>query len=233
MPLSPANPVVVQLGWKIILDGFRLTFTTLTDDLVQLTIDLERAFPNPYRMLDVVVQFWTSLTGRLLGVPFAGIEAQILKLIGLTGYGNRVLTLNSAVRMFSSAFREIMLNVTGTSENGIVTVLLMNTARWVWALRTRYKLLRLIIRAPSFEEFFQQWVVRRLTSKARFYGVALLVVAFFSVVAWVGLLASLLGIVLMVLTGAIPKYLLAQDSKRVWRRRGGMARQNRRAGPDT
>lgn len=233
MPLSPADPIVIQLGWKIILDGFRLSFQTLVDDLIQLTFDLESAFPNPFRMVDVVVEFYTGLTGRLLAVPFAGIEAQILKLIKLTGYGSRVMTLNSAVKMFSASFREIMLNVTGTSENGLVTVLLMNTARWIWNLRTRYKLLRLIIRAPSFEVFYQQWVVVRLTRKAKFYGVALMVVAFFAIVAWIGILASLVGIVLMVLTGAIPKYLLPQDSSRQWRRRGGMARVNRRTGPDT
>jgi hypothetical protein len=62
--------------------------------------------------------------------------------------------------------------------------------------------------------------------------VALIFVAFFSIVAWVGLLASLLGIVLLVLTGSIPKFLLAQDSSRVWRKRGGMARLNSRRGPD-
>jgi hypothetical protein len=232
MPLSPADPIVVQLGWKIILDGFVLSFGRLGDDFLKLTIDLERAFPNPYRMVDVLVQFYSGLTGRLLGVPFAGIEAQILKLISWTGYGSRVLTLNSAVRMQAACFREIMLNITGTSENGLVTALLMSVARWVWALRTRYKLLRLLIRASSFEQFFQDWVVRRLTSKAKFYGVALLVVVFFSIIAWIGTVASLLGIVLMVLTGALPKFLLPQDSSRAWRRRGGMARVNRRVGPD-
>jgi hypothetical protein len=134
--------------------------------------------------------------------------------------------------MLSSGFREIMLNVTGTSENGIVTALLASVARWVWTMRTRYKLVRLLITSPTFEKFWDDWVVRRLTGKARFYGVALIFVAFFSVVAWIGLLASLLGIVLLVLTGSIPKFLLAQDSSRVWRKRGGMARLNSRRGPD-
>jgi hypothetical protein len=232
MPFLPSDPLIISLGWKIILDGFVLSFKTFTDDVLGLVDELEKAFPNPVAMADVLVQFYSGLVGRLLGVPFAGIEAQILRLIKLTGYGNRVMTLNSAVRMFAASFREIMLNVTGTSENGLVTSLLMASARFIWQLRSRFKLLRLIIRAPSFEVFFEEWVVRRLTRKARFYGVALVVVGFFAMVAWVGILASLLGIVLMVLTGSIPRFLLAQDSTRFWRRRGGMARMNARRGPD-
>lgn len=233
MPLLPTNPIVQEIGWKIIRDGLVLTFKDLGEDVLKLLDDLERAFPSPIAMLDVLIQFWTSLVGRFLGTPFAGIEAQMLKLVKLVGLGNRVLTLNSAVRMQSKAFREIMLNVTGTSDNSLLTALLLASARWIWGLRTRYKLIRLLIRAPSFEVFFNEWIIARLSRKARFYGVVLIVVAAFAIVAWIGILASLMGLVIMVLSSSIQNFLLAQDSTRVWRRRGGMSRANRRRGPDT
>lgn len=232
MPYFIFDPVIQHLGWKIILDGLTLSFKDLGDDLFTLLQELERAFPNPIRMLDVLVEFQTGLVGRLLGTPFVGIESQMLQLVKMTGYGNRVLTLNSAIRMNAGALREIMLNFTGTSSNSLQSAILQATARWIWLMRSRYKLLRLLIRATSFEQFFHEWVVVRLTRKAKFYAVGLMVVAFFSIIAWTGILASLLGLVIMLLSGALSKYLLAQDSARVWRRRGGMARANRRRGPD-
>lgn len=233
MPLLVDDPIVQSLGWKVIRDGFKLTFADLQNDVLTLLSDLERAFPNPVGMLDVLIEFQTSLVGRLLGTPFAGIEAQMLKLVKLVGLGNRVLTLNSAIRLSAGSLREIMLNFTGTSSNSLQTALLQATGRWIWTMRSRYKLLQLLIRAPTFEVFFHEWVVVRLSRKARFYAVGLIVVAFFSIVAWVGILASLLGLVVMILSGSLSKFLLAQDSARVWRRRGGMARANRRRGPDT
>jgi hypothetical protein len=232
MPLDPASPIIQQIGWKIIIDGFRLQFNDLANDSLQLLDDIADAFPNPLLMLDVLVEFWSGLVGRLLGTPFAGIEAQMLKLVKLTGLGSRLLTLNSAIRLQSASLREIMLNFTGTSSNSLQSALLQATALWVWRLRERFKLLQLLIRVKTFEEFYKNWIVVRLSRKALFYSVGLIVVAFFSVMAWIGILASLIGIVVMVLSGNLTKFLLPQDSRRVWRERGGMGRVNLRVGAD-
>lgn len=201
------------------------------DDLFQLFSDLWGAFPNLFSMLDLLVQFATGLLGRLVTVPFAGIEGYLLDILRYYKLQHRVMTTEQFVKAVVRAQSEVVTNLTGTSSNGVVTAMLQGMATWAWSLFKRFQFLQKLTRITSYEQLAKLFV-GKFTSRARFYGFILFVVAVFASIAWTGAIAILLGTALAMVTGEFQKYLLPQDSKRVWRSRGAVHRQNKRRGPD-
>lgn len=232
MPLPIDIPTAALEGIKkLIQRGFEQTLEVLLDDLFKLFADLWDAFPNVFTMLDLMVQFSTGLIGRLITIPFAGVEGYLLDLMRFYKVHNRVMTAEQFVKAVVRAQSEVVTNLTGTSSNSIQTAVLQGLATWSWALWKRFKFIQKLTRITSYEDFLKLYL-SKVTSRFRFYGVVVFFVAVFASIAWTGAIAILIGCSLAIVTGEFQKFLLPQNSKRVWRKTGAVHRQNRRRGPD-
>jgi len=232
VPLPTDIPTAALEGViKLIERGFQQALDVLIEDFFELLKQLWDAFPNVFTMLDLMAQFSTGLLGRLITVPFAGVEGYLLDLMRLYKVNNRVMTAEAFVKAVVRAQSEVVTNLTGTSSNSIQSAVLQGLARWTWALWKRFEFIQALTRIRSYEDLLRIYT-SKVTSRARFYGVVLFVVAIFASIAWTGAIAILIGCSLSIVTGDFQKFLLPQDSKRVWRRTGAVHRQNRRRGPD-
>lgn len=233
MPLPVNIPELALEGIKKIIGrGFEQAADTVLEDFSGLLRDLWDAFPNPWAMFDLLYQFATGLLGRLITVPFAGIEGMLLDLAKVYGISNRLMTVESCIKSVSRALSEVVTNMTGTSSSSIESALVQGFARWAWALWKRWGFIQKLTNITSYEDFVKIFL-QRLRNRGRFLGVAVFVVAIFSSIAWTGALAILMGLSLAMVTGEFQKLLLPQDSKREWRSGGAVRRVNARRGPDT
>jgi len=232
MPIPTNVPeIAIELVKKIVARGFEQAAQTIMEDFGQLFLDLWHAFPNPVRMLDILYTFSTGLIGRLVTVPFAGIEGLLIDLARYYKIHNRVMTVEGSIKAVSRALGEVVTNLTGTSSSSLESTLVQGFARWGWALWKRFTFIQKLTRITSYADFVKIFV-DKFKSRGRFLGVAFFFIALFASIAWTGALAILMGLALAMVTGEFQKLILPQDSKREWRKKGGMARSNKRKGPD-
>jgi len=232
MPIPTNVPeIAIELVKKIVARGFEQAAQTIMEDFGMLFRDLWDAFPNVVRMLDILYIFSTGLLGRLITVPFAGIEGLLLDLAKFYKIQHRVMTVEGSIKAVSRALGEVVTNLTGTSSSSLESALATGFARWGWALWKRFGFIQKLTRITSYEDFLKIFI-DKFKARGRFLGVAFFFIAVFASIAWTGALAILMGLALAMVTGEFQKLILPQDSKREWRKRGGMARQNKRKGPD-
>lgn len=232
MPLPIDIPTAaLSLVKKIIGRGLEQAAETVFDDFGLLLRDLWDAFPNVFTMFDLLYQFGTGLTGRLITIPFAGIEGMLIDLARFYKIHNRLMTVEQCIKAFTRALAEVVTNLTGTSSSSITSTLLQGLARWAWALWKRWTFIQKLTRITSYEQLAQIFL-DKFKARSRFLGIVLFIIAVFASVAWTGALALLMGLSLAMVTGEFQKLLLPQDSKRGWRKGGAVVRQNARRGYD-
>lgn len=234
MPLPTDIPQAAIEGVKAIISrGIDQAAAVLLEDFVQLARDLWAAFPNLVAMLDLVMRFGTGLAGRIITIPFAGIEGLLLDLLRTMKLNNRVMTTESFVKSSIRALGSVVTTLTMTGESGIVESMLAALGRATWRVWKHLKFIQALTRIRSEAELVQYFIRSRITNNLRFYGVILFVVGVFAAVAWTGALAMLMAMSLSFIDGSFRDHLLAQDSKREWRSGGAVVRKNKRRGPDT
>ena len=232
MPIPVNIPDLALAGLKkIIARGFEQAAVNVFDDFGDLLHNLWEDFPNVFSMLDRLFQFSTGLIGRLITIPFAGIEGLLIDLARFYGIANRLMTVEQAIRSVTVALGEVVTNLTGTSSSSIESALIQGFARWGWALWKRWTFIQSLTNIKSYEDFVRIFI-DKFRNRGRFLGVALFVVALFSSIAWTGALAVLMGLALAMVTGEFQKLLLPQDSTRKWRKKGAVHRVNSRRGHD-
>lgn len=190
-----------------------------------------KGFPNPVKMLDVALRFFTSFAGRIIAIPFGGVAETVIARLRIYGYHRRLIRLDDAIRMFARGPEEFMQLMTMTDESGLVEVLVVAVGRRVWRFIKDWKLALQIIGIKD-EIDLLNLLRSKLFRRAQFIGiVAVVALALMTVVTLsVYVTFSMLGVVFF--QGFEEEYLLPQDSKRTWRKKGGMARRNRQRGPD-
>jgi len=232
MPIPTNVPeLAIELVKKIVARGFQQAGETVMEDFGLLFRDLWDAFPNILRMLDILYSFSTGLIGRLVTVPFAGIEGLLIDLARFYKINNRVMTVEQSIKAVSRALGEVVTNLTGTSSSSLESTIVQGFARWGWALWKRFGFIQKLTRITSYADFVKIFV-DKFKARGRFLGVAFFFIALFSSIAWTGALAILMGLALAMVTGEFQKLLLPQDSKREWNKKRAMRRVNRRRGPD-
>lgn len=230
--IDPGGLILAAIK-KVIERGIEQATFTFIEDFDSLVKELWDAFPlHPFRMIDAMLRFGTSVAGRILTIPFAGIEGLLLDLLRIAKLHNRVMTTTQAVQLVVRSLGEVVTNLTGTSQSGLLETVLRSAARWVWRVWRHIAFLRAATRWTD-EASIIRYFTTKLAKGAKFYGVVLFAIAIFSVIAWTGAIAVLIGLALSVASGTFQDHILAQDSKRVWKKaKGRVARENARRGPD-
>lgn len=232
MPLlTDGPPLAIAFIRELVIRGIGEQANLLWTDFNQLVSDLWRHFPNPFLMLNDVTLFSTSIMGRVLTIPFAGVTSILLDILRATGNKNRVMTTEGAVRAIVGSFAEIVTNVTFTSKSGLLETVLTAGARFVWSLWGRFKFLKAVAKWRTEADVIK-YFLDKFAKKKTLYGVVAFVIAFFSIVAWIGAMATLVGLGISMVTGEFAKQCLAQDSKRFWNTRKRVRRFNARRGVD-
>lgn len=190
-----------------------------------------RAFPNLLAMADVVARWATSLLGRAVAAPIRGVAELLVARLTDRRLHNRVLRLDDAARMVSRGFEEAIQFVTMTDETGLLGLVSGMLARRIFRLVKRFKLVAGLIAAKTEEEFVAL-ILQSLKTRAYLF-------------VWLALIIAVVGVVIVAsvwicytcwcvvfIKSLESEYLLPQDSRRVWRKKGGLSRSNARRGPD-
>jgi hypothetical protein len=220
--IPPAQAIIFGLGAELV---------SCVEDIVSLIKELWTLFPNVWAMADAIARVSTSLLGRILAVPFRGYAELYANAVEEL-YGSRLMRPSDAVRLAFRAPTEVLQAVTATDETGLFALLLTGLARSTWRLFKRSKLLILLLRVKS-EEDFVRLVLGQLKRKA-------------NLIRWVVIFAGIVAVstlfclqtltwgftILLLNPQVIEEYLLPQNSKRIWSRKGRQMRVNARRGPD-
>jgi len=232
MPLTDsALRALWREGIRVVWRGVESELETLWTDTKTAVVKLVLAFPNVKEMADIITRWATSLLGRLITAPITGLEATIVMYLTRASLHNRLIRVDDAVRLMFEGPRSFIRFITLTEEAGIISYLAQRFGIWLYHTVKSVKLLSRLIRAASAEEFAATLVSSWLSKGVKFIWVAVFVAIFVALAAecaW--LLALLFGFGF--LSGKAQLLILPQDSKRVWRKRGGVARRNTRKGKD-
>lgn len=214
-----------------LIRGLEAELAGLFSDTWKAIKEFISAFPNVLKMADVVARWATSLLGRALAAPIRGVAEMMIARLKDGRLHNRVLRLDDAVRMVSRGFEEALQFVTMTDETGLLGLICGILARRVFRFVKRVKLIAGLIAAKTEEEFVAI-VIQSLKTRAYLFVWLALIVAAVGVVIVASVWVCFTCWCLVFIKSLESEYLLPQDSKRVWRKRGGLSRSNARRGPD-
>lgn len=221
-------------------DKFQVVTQGLVDATASLLIDgistfakAIGAFPNVWEMADIFTRFATGLPGRILSIPFAGF-GNLFASVVRTYYGSRLMRPEDAARLIFKIPEIMVQSVTMTGENSLFEYLVQGFATWIYRTFKQWKMIYQLYSGYS-EGQFVEGVVRVITGKLRHFRFLLVLAVIVFILCAECLLAAYVfsfGLGWVLWTGDFEKFLLPQDSKRIWKRGGRVARQNVRAGPD-
>lgn len=217
----------------ILVNGVFEELDELVVDFVD-TIDASfAAFPNIFRVVDLWVQYFTGLVGRVLTIPLSGSERQAAELIKSSRWRTRATSAEGAIRIAFEAPKKFITFITLTDDNGLLTVIAGWLARWIYRAFKRVNfILKLIGAAQISEAEIAKVILEKWLKKATFYKTTAIIIGGFYVLAYAATRISAMGIAFAVLDGTAEKWFWSQDSKRFWSRKSGSFRRNKRAGPD-
>jgi len=231
MPAGETVGQVVASAIEAVLLGIDAELKTLFEDSLEAWREFWHAFPNVSKMADIALRWITSLTGRLVTVPYSGLAELFIARLKPLGYNSRLVRLDDAVRLIVTGPKVLLRYATLTDETGIVGLLAAWLARFIYVWTKRIKWLAFLIGEPTVELFIAK-VVKSLKFKVRFFFWAAVILGALVLLSAICVLGGLVLFPFGFLNGDAQKLLLPQDSKRTWRKRGGNARVNRRRGPD-
>lgn len=231
----PIEKSFTARDWIALLSPFLLGLESVLretlKDALGTVIEIAKAFPNPFRMLDAAVRFGTSLIGRALVIPFRGLEEAFQAQLKRWSVHNRLVRVDDATKLYFRSWEEFIQAVTMTDETGIVGLVVGSLARRFYRFFKTSKLLWVLVRAWREEQFVEA-VMSAFQSRLWRLWYLLIVGVILLAGAAVGAMLFFLGVGIQVLNGHFAQAILPQDSKRAWRSKGGVARRNARRGPD-
>lgn len=211
-----------------LLDDFFSVIERLFDRVGQWLSDLWDAFPNPLRMADVSVEFFTGVVGLVLGVVTTPLWRNMRRNATKVCRG-KLARPEEVLRWMEEALIDAVQQISMTSEQGLTAWLVQRISVWLWHLFKRFKKILAIIRIRELAD-----VVKIVKSAFKYRITVLSVIGMMAVV--ILLIATALNISAAVgffYVEKLPAYCLSQDSRRVRRtRRNVQFRVNERAGPD-
>lgn len=229
---KPAFPPVFSAAQAVFVG-----LISVIGELVAGTIDLPfaviRAFPNPVAMADVVTQWMTRTVGVALAAPLRGYGELFAQAID-KAYGSRLMKPADAMRMIFRIPEESLQAVTFTDESSLLEYLIQAFAMWAYRLFKKIKLLRGLIHGYNEGQFIQA-CIKAFQGKLKHWRFLFFIAIIVGILAFEIILSAYVftfGIGWLVWKGDFEKFLLPQDSKRVWSRKGRVVRRNTRVGPD-
>lgn len=231
MPTSgpPPVPPLFKLSQAVFRGGIDVLMGVF-DDGIDCIVETAKAIPNIVLMTDILLRYFTSITGRILAIPFRGYGVLYQEAI-LAYYGSRLMRADEAMKLFWRIPEEMVQAVTATDETGLIEYALQALSLWLWR---KFKLVRSLMKLMrvTTPEQFVEWIWAKWKGRARLIFYILLFVLI--MLCWVAAFSAVLpwGLSLVIWKGDFEDYLLPQDSKRVWKKKGHQARENARRGPD-
>lgn len=200
------------------------------DRAIKCAEDVWKAFPHPFKMLDLVVAFVTGIPGILIAFHFLRAKRNIIEILQLRKLDNKLIRVDDAVDGFINSQIMTLKQVTFTSENGLFEYLLQRFGTWLWRLKKKIWLFSKLIKAKSEAELIAV-LINSYKGKFKFFK---LFYACMGVAAFViGLSITICLMSFSLNFGEFYAYILAQDSKRVrGLRKNTQYRVNEKKGPD-
>lgn len=218
--------------WTIVSNGVLEQSEVLWERSSRYVSDLWKAFPNPYKMVDLTVAYASGLIGLVVTLPIAGFQRHIRTSLEAVKLHNKLIRVDDAFDLFFNAWKNMANTITLTGESSILTMLATWFGRFLWKLRGKVKLIALVIRSKTETELIHNLVLA-LERKAVFFRTVAIALA---VVYVTFMLAVLWWLVSLTFYCAFSpeafSKVLRQDSKRVYRKKRVQHRVNARPGPD-
>lgn len=221
----------VKILIESLINGAFRQWDVLVGDSLKAWGEFWNAIPNPFRMLDALLRFFSSFIGRAVAIPASGIAETVITRLQTVKMHNRVIRVDDSLRMFAKGTEEFLQAITTTDESGLVETLLTAVSVRLWRLWKDIKLVRMIVGAEDEIDFVEK-VIASYRKKAVLYGIVGLVVGVLGFILIFSLYVSMACWCFVFIKGEEGKFILPQDSKKTWRKKGGMSRSNRRKGPD-
>lgn len=234
MPFT--NPVLIeQLRglWTIISQGVEESLDTFQDRSAQFWNEFWTAFPRPVAMLDAVVRYTSSIAGILVVLPIAAFQRSFREYLNRGKVGARLIRVDDAFDLMFESLKFTAQTVTFTGESGLQGAIAGMFGRLLWRLRSKVKLLRLIISATSEADLIHK-IVLSYERKFIFYRTVTIVFAVIFITFAFAVWWFIVGLAGYLFFSADPfKDILPQDSKRAYVSGRMQHRQNKRRGSDT
>lgn len=202
--------------WYVRTDEVGVRMLTLVSPVTQrakfFILEVGKAFPNVFKMLDLAVNFFTGFPGLILTTYLIAQKQAFLRELKAQKLDARLIRLDDAVDGFFNTFILGVKQVSFTSETGLIVYLLGRFGMGVYRFFKRWRLLAKLLKAKDEIEFVNTILTaykRRLT----LIGVVAIPIALTAWLIAVGF--AMLCLVFSVNFGEIYAYLLPQDSKRV------------------
>lgn len=227
---SPFLPLIAPL-WFHIRVATRVAGQRIVGRLEDGLTDLWKAFPHPFKMLDVVIGFATGLPGVILTIPIETLKAEYLAVLRVGKVHNRLMTVEDAASALFDSHSEFIKTVTFTNDSTFLQWLGESVGRWAWSFVKRFKTLLKILGAKSEEELIQI-IVKKVLTRLRFLRFLAVLYAFILVVEIYGFFFMLVGFTLTMSSGRFERGILPQDSKRIRTNKRRRVRENKRKGSD-
>lgn len=196
-----------------------------------------KAFPsfllNPFKFLDETAKLMTSLAGRVVVIPVVSAKITYVDALRKAKLHNRLIRLDDMAEGIFEMWEDAVKQVTFTSENGIITVLIGMIARFFYRFIKRFRLLSALISAPN-EAAFVAAIVAYWKAGVRVFAWVVIIGLFAVTLIWFAMTVHMLMLVLN--SRPILERVLFQDSKKIYVPAGKRAKQKRvnsGAGPDT
>jgi len=224
------NPLEFYL--RTLLRGVQGQFVALAQDLSGLPLAFIREFPSLLGMLNVLVEFGTSLVARLVAIPFTGLETYIQDLLKLGKLNNKLIRVDDAVHIMFVAYTTFVQTITNTGSNNLATWLAQTAALWVWRTFKHWKFIWKLTKIQNESQLVNLYI-SKFRSRLAFLKVVSLILGGFIVLAWAGAQLLMIGIGIMLFDGSFQALVLPQDSKRIRKNvKRQQFRQNARRGAD-
>lgn len=224
---------ITFLHLQVLLKGIQQTGIYIAEDFAQLIRDVLDAFPNPFRMISAVLFWGNGLAGRIVALPFVGLEAIVQDYLKVAGLSNKVITGKQAVRWFFESFTAFSQTITLTRDFGILYWLAETAAVWLYRTFKHWQFIWRATRIRNEADLVKLFVDKfaRRIGTLRIVG---LILGMFLVLAFAGAQLALIGVGITLLDGSAADLFLPQDSKRrrIFIRDKVRRRFNKRPGKD-
>lgn len=216
------------------LNGVQEAVVALARDFRTLIDDLIAAFPNPFAMVDAVFVFTTGLAGRILAIPFQGLQKRIQDMLRRRKLHNKLMRADKAVELAFIGPVIFLQEITLTRGGGFFDWLATTAARWAWMTFKNWKFIWKLTKVKNEAELIELYV-KKFTNRVGTIRIVGLIVGAFAVLCWAGAQLAAIGLAVGIWDGTVQRMILPQDSKRKRVKFTGTyeKRVNVRTGPDS
>lgn len=190
--------------------------------------DLWDAFPNPVKMAEVTIAFFTGLLGMFLAAVGTQTMRAARTLVEKRTKG-KLAKPGDVLKWIEDSLGDSLKQITLTSEQGLIEWCIQRLSIFLWGLFKQFKLIRSIIGIKELAD-----VVKIVQSFFRYRAAVLTIVVAVAFVAFLLMVAfHVTAAVLILYEESVLKACLPQDSRRMRKNfRRKEVRVNLRRGPD-